>query len=190
MVKLNYKLTLENEFILLRPLRHEDYERFLAITANQDLWYYFTQDLSNPEVLKSWVNSAISQTKDKTRVAFTIIDKIKDAVIGSTSLGNISFRDRRIEIGWTWICSEYQGKGANDHSKYLLIRYCFEELGFERIEFKTDVLNTFARKALKRIGATEEGILRSHTIMTNERRRDTIYYSILKHEWESLKNNF
>jgi RimJ/RimL family protein N-acetyltransferase len=71
--------------------------------------------------------------------------------------------------------------------KYLMLGYCFETLGFERVEFKTDVLNLPARKALARIGATEEGILRSHTLMINNRRRDTIYFSILKPEWERLK---
>lgn len=125
--------------------------------------------------------------KQKVRLVLTVIDKEKDRLIGSTSLGNISERDKRIEIGWTWISKNYQGKGINSQPKYLLLKYCFEELNYERVEFKTDVLNIPARKALLRIGAIEEGILRSHTIMTNNRRRDTIFYSILKSEWNDVK---
>jgi RimJ/RimL family protein N-acetyltransferase len=71
--------------------------------------------------------------------------------------------------------------------KKLLLTFCFENIGLARVEFKTDVLNVQARKALKNIGAIEEGVLRSHTLMTRERRRDTIYYSILKQEWEYVK---
>ncbi len=187
---MNFNLTLENDFIKLRPIIPEDYNSFLPQTTDKNMWYYFTADLSDPEMLKNWVETAIEQTKAKTRLALAILDKKKNKIIGSTSLGNISECDKRIEIGWTWICKEYHGTGANDHSKYLLLQYCFEELGFERVEMKTDVLNKFARKALLRVGAVEEGILRSHTLMTNNRRRDTIYYSVLKPEWEKLKGKF
>jgi RimJ/RimL family protein N-acetyltransferase len=122
--------------------------------------------------------------KNKSRLPFTIIDKKSGAIAGSTSFGNISFRDKRLEIGWTWIAKDYQGKGINDQIKYLMMEYAFGTLGFERVEFKTDVLNTFSRRALLRIGATEEGILRNHMLMTHNRRRDTIYYSVLRSEWE------
>ena len=112
--------------------------------------------------------------------------------MGSTSFGNISLRDKRAEIGWTWIGQNYQGKGINSEIKYLMIKYLFETLDFERVELKTDVLNIKARKALLRIGLKEEGVLRSHTLMTHGRRRDTVYYSLLKSEWEEikLKNNW
>jgi RimJ/RimL family protein N-acetyltransferase len=129
----------------------------------------------------------VAQTRTSTRLAFTIIDKNKNQVIGSTSFGNISERDKRIEIGWTWIGKEFHGKGFNNNAKYLMLRYCFEKLDFERVELKTDILNTPARKAMTKIGFIEEGILRSHTLMTNNRRRDTIYFSMLKSEWNEIK---
>ena len=156
------------------------------------MWTYFTNDLSDQTALRTWVETAVQQIKDKKRLAFSIINKRTDSLVGSTSIGNISERDKRVEIGWTWFSRAFHGKGLNDHSKYLLLKYCFEELGCERVEFKTDVLNIPARNALKRIGAIEEGILRSHTLMTNNRRRDTIFYSILSPEWENvkLKNNW
>jgi len=182
----------ETDHVLLRPLIAENVNHFKHLTEDKKLWIYFTDDLSDSATLNDWVETGLSQMKQKSRLAFTIIDKANNKIVGSTSLGNISERDKRIEIGWTWFFKDYQGKGINSQTKYLRLKYCFDELEYERVEFKTDVLNLPARKALLRIGATEEGILRSHTLMTNNRRRDTIYYSILKSEWNDikLKNNW
>jgi RimJ/RimL family protein N-acetyltransferase len=184
---IDFNLTLQTDKILLRPLISEDYFVFEKITTEPEVWTYFTYDLSVKPELKSWVDIAVSDIKNKSRLAFTIIDKITGNAIGSTSFGNISYRDKRIEIGWTWITKDYQGTGVNNQIKYLMLRFAFEESGFERVEFKTDVLNIRARKAFQRIGATEEGILRSHTLMTHNRRRDTIFYGILKSEWKGIK---
>ncbi len=184
---MNFSIELETPNVKLRPIQEDDFEHLLSLTKDKSLWIYFTSDLSVPEILKEWINDAVAQTRAKTRLAFTVIDKEKNQVIGSTSFGNISFRDKRIEIGYTWIGKEFQGKGFNDQMKYLMMKYCFEELEMERVELKTDVLNIPARKAMLRMGLTEEGILRSHTLMTHNRRRDTIYYSVLKSEWAELK---
>jgi N-acetyltransferase len=92
-----------------------------------------------------------------------------------------------LEIGWSWLGKYFRGTDINRHSKYAMMKYAFDELHFERVEFKTDVLNVRARKGLQKIGGKEEGILRSHMTMWNDRRRDSIYYSVLKIEWPLLK---
>jgi RimJ/RimL family protein N-acetyltransferase len=184
---LDFNLQLQSDKVLLRPLISEDFLAFEKLCSDKSMWTYFTSDLSIKAELKNWVQSSLLEKGKKTRLPFTIIDKLTDNTIGSTSFGNISYHDKRIEIGWTWICRDSQGSGVNNQIKYLMSRYIFEILDFERIEFKTDVLNMPARKALLRIGAKEEGVLRSHTLMTHNRRRDTIYYSILKSEWGEVK---
>jgi RimJ/RimL family protein N-acetyltransferase len=184
---IDFNLILQTDNIILRPLIAEDFIAFEKITTDPEVWIYFTFDLSVKNELKEWVEIAVNDIKNKTRLAFTIVDKLSGIPIGSTSFGNISYRDKRIEIGWTWITKAYQGTGVNNQIKFLMLRYAFEVLEFERVEFKTDVLNIRARKAFQRIGAIEEGILRSHTLMTHNRRRDTIWYSILKNEWEGIK---
>ena len=184
---IDFDLKLQTGNILLRPTIVEDIEGFTGLTTDKTMWIYFTNDLSDKTELENWVNDALIQKDNKTRLPFTIIDKKTSNIIGSTSFGNISYRDKRIEIGWTWLSKNYWGKGVNDEVKYLMFRYCFEKLEFLRVECKTDVLNIPARKALTRMNMTEEGILRSHTLMTNNRRRDTIYYSILKSEWTEIK---
>ena len=184
---IDFNITLQTDNILLRPLIAEDFIAFEKITTDPEVWIYFTFDLSVKNELKEWVEIAVNDIKNRSRLAFTIIDKMSGMPIGSTSFGNISYRDKRIEIGWTWIAKDYQGTGVNNQIKFLMLRYAFEVFGFERVEFKTDVLNIRARKAFQRIGASEEGILRSHTLMTHNRRRDTIWYSILKNEWDEIK---
>ncbi|MDP3148214.1 MAG: GNAT family protein [Ignavibacteria bacterium] len=171
----------------MRPIKLDDFDPISKLTNDRSMWIYFTSDLSEKAELKNWLDTAVFENEKKIRLAFTVIDKSTNNPISSTSFGNISYRDKRIEIGWTWICKAYQGKGINDRMKYLMMKYSFDTLEFERIEFKTDVLNLPARKALLRIGAKEEGVLRSHTLMTHNRRRDTIYYSILKSEWSEMK---
>lgn len=184
---LDFNLILQTDKVILRPMISDDFNSFEILTKDKSMWIYFTSDLSDRADLHYWIDTAFSDMENKTRLAFTIIEKSSDNPVGSTSFGNISFRDRRIEIGWTWISREFQGKGVNSQIKYLMLKYAFETLDFERVEIKTDVLNIPARKALLRIGAKEEGVLRSHTLMTHGRRRDTIYYSILRSEWESIK---
>lgn len=189
---IDFTRTLETKWVLLRPLAPEDYNEFIDLANDSDMWTYFTNDLSDKKVLRSWVEASVLELKNEKRLALAIIDKKTNSLAGSTSIGNISERDKRVEIGWTWLGRKYHGKGINDSAKYLLLKYCLEELDCERVEFKTDVLNKPARNALKRIGAVEEGVLRSHTSMTHNRRRDTIYYSVLKDEWKEVvaRNNW
>ena len=184
---IDFTLILETDQIQLRPLRKTDLPRLAELTGDASMWIYFTSDLSVPAVLEQWVEEAVQETALRKRLAFAIVEKKDGQLIGSTSFGNISSRDKRVEIGWTWIGKSYQGTGVNDQIKYLMLKYCFETIGFERAELKTDVLNIPARKALKRIRLIEEGILRSHTLMTHDRRRDTVFYSLLRSEWNNVK---
>jgi len=181
---LDFSLLLHTQRTLLRPIAIDDYESIFAKTQDHEMWKYFTSDLSKHDECHRWILSAINETAEKRRLAFTIIHKESGEIIGSTSFGNISQKDKRIEIGWTWIANKFHGTGINVEIKKAMINHCFATLHYERVESKTDVLNIPARKSLLKAGMTEEGILRSHTLMTNNRRRDTIFYSILKKEWE------
>jgi N-acetyltransferase len=179
-------IILENNFALLRSLESEDEEGFGKIAFDPDIWKYTVTKATNSTELKEYINSSIKDRERKFRYPFTIIDKSSGEIAGSTSYGNISVKDKRVEIGWTWLGKKFMGTGLNKECKFLLLQYAFEHLKFKRVEFKTDVLNKASRKALQKIGAKEEGILRSHTLMHDGRRRDTIYYSMLADEWKNL----
>ena len=181
---------LETDKVLLRPMEEGDYEQFLPLTQSDFLWKYFSKELNDQEQLQAWMQEALHDKAAARRMPFTIVKKDSGAVCGSTSFGNISFYDKRIEIGWSWLGEKYLGSGVNHHCKYALLKYAFETLCFERTEIKTDNLNGRARQALRNIGATEEGVLRSHMQMPRSRRRDSVFYSILLHEWEGVKQQF
>lgn len=182
-------LTLQTGKVLLRPIEEKDYEPFLQLAQlDADMWQYFSLNLGDPAQLQNWMEMAFADKLSNTRRAFTIIDKETGLIAGSSSLGNISIYDLRAEIGWSWLGKNFRSTGINRHAKYAMMKYAFDELGFERIEFKTDVLNERARQGLRKVGGIEEGILRSHMKMWNNRRRTSIYYSVLKQEWPALKD--
>ena len=181
-------LILETSKVILRPLGENDYDTFLQLAQqDKDMWQYFSLNLGDEEQLKQWFKLAADDKAANTRRPFTIIDKQTGQIAGSSSLGNISMYDLRAEIGWSWLGKNFRSTGINRHAKYLMMKYAFDELHFERIEFKTDVMNARARKGLQNVGGTEEGILRSHMTMWNNRRRSSVYYSVLKEEWLKLK---
>jgi len=181
-------LILETDKVILRPIAEDDYDFFLDLGKKDfDMWYYFTYNLGDEEQLKNWMAMAFADKKAGTRRPFTIIEKATGKIAGSSSMGNISYYDRRLEIGWSWLGTDFRSTGINRHAKYSMMKYAFDVLRFERVEFKTDLLNARARKGLQNVGGQEEGILRSHMTMWNNRRRTSIYYSVLKDEWPGLK---
>lgn len=182
-------LTLETTRVLLRPLKAEDFDVLLALAQDKEMWQYFTLNLSDPAHLKKWMDQLLADKAANTRRPFTIIDKANGKVAGSMSLMNISYSDLRTEIGASWLGKEFRSSGINKHAKFSMMRYVFDEQQFERVEFKTDVLNARARKGLENIGGIEEGILRKHMAMWNNRRRSSVYYSVLKEEWPALKQS-
>lgn len=180
-------LTLETKKILLRPIEENDFDIFLSLAQDEEAWKYFTLNLADKDHLRKWMDQAYADRSASTRRPFTIIEKSSGKIAGSMSLGNISMHDLRLEIGWSWLGKCFRGTDINRHAKYCMMKYSFDELNFERVEFKTDVLNKRARKGLEKIGGKEEGILRSHMTMWNDRRRDSVYYAVLKNEWPRLK---
>lgn len=181
-------LQLSTSLVLLRPLDRSDLEPFLALAGQDpDMWQYFSLNLGDPGQLNRWFDLAETERQANTRRPFTIIEQSTGRITGSSSLGNISLYDKRVEIGWSWIGKEFRSTGINVNAKYAMMKYAFETAGMERVEFKTDVQNTRARKGLEKIGGTEEGILRSHMTMWNNRRRSSVYYSVLKNEWPGVR---
>lgn len=184
---INESLTIETNRVLLRPLSEKDMDSFFQLAQDDGMWDYFALNLSYKDHLQKWMDAAFADQASGTRKAFTIIDKRTLEVAGSSSLLNIAYHDLRVEIGASWLGKKFRGTGLNRNAKYCLLRYAFEQLNVERVEFKTDVLNERAKKGLINVGGIEEGVFRSHMTMWNNRRRDSIYYSIIKKEWPVLK---
>lgn len=175
--------------VSLAPWTEEDRAQVVSSVADPYIWKYTTEALSTNEDVDKYVKRAIADRAAGTRYSFAIRLEGSESVIGSTSFGNVSAKDRRLEIGWTWLSAEYHGRGVNTAVKYLLLRYGFEELGAHRIEFKTDNANPRSCGALEKIGAQRDGVLRSHTLMHDGRYRDTVFYSVLESEWERVRSS-
>lgn len=183
----DFDMVLESQLVRLRPLVPSDRESLASLALGEDIWAYFAIKMSNQESISNYIEEALQQRASKLRYTFVIEDPINSAILGSTAFGNFSKNDSRIEIGWSWLGRRFHGTGFNAHAKFLLLSFAFDFIDLERAEAKTDVLNVRARKGLLKVGMTEEGILRSHTLMPDGRRRDTIFYSILKNEWPSIR---
>ncbi|MGE5498201.1 MAG: GNAT family N-acetyltransferase [Syntrophothermus sp.] len=181
------EIILQTKDVLVRPIIYNDISGFSEIAFDERIWKFSVNRINSKEELENFVQKALSSRLDRTRYAFTIIDRETGRIAGSTSIGNVSEYDSRAEIGWTWLGTEFQGKRLNKGTKYLLLNYLFSVLNYKRVEFKTDALNLQSNRALQRIGALEEGVLRSHTLMHDGRRRDTVYYGILDSEWDEIK---
>jgi RimJ/RimL family protein N-acetyltransferase len=182
--------TLETPRVLLRLLRPEDLEVFRKLVQAQDLWTYFYKDLGNEAELKKWFDGLLADRAAETRMPFTVIDKHTNEICGSTSYMNISWFDNRLEIGSTWLGKEFVGMGVNRPAKFALLSYAFEVMKVDRVEAKTDNLNERSKAALLKVGMIPEGVLRSHMVMPGGRRRDTLYFSILREEWQERKQGF
>ncbi|UKY48705.1 GNAT family N-acetyltransferase [Streptomyces inhibens] len=178
---------LDNGVVRLRPITATDREPIRSVAMDPAIWRYFVALVSDEASFKTFFDTMIADHEAGRRVVFHITDLATGRTAGSMSYGNLSEPDGRLEIGWSWLGRDFRGAGVNRHAKLLLLRHAFEQLGAERVEFKTDRRNEQARRALRNIGATEEGILRSFNPMPDGTRRDAVYYSILRGEWPSVR---
>ncbi|MGK5628521.1 GNAT family N-acetyltransferase [Streptomyces sp. URMC 123] len=179
--------TLENEHVLLRPIAPEDREGVRAVAMDPEIWRYFVSLVETDADFETFFDATLADHAAGRRVVRVIVDKSTGRIAGSMSYGNMAEADARLEIGWSWLGRDFQGRGVNRWAKYLLLEHAFERMGAERVEFKTDELNTQARRGLRNIGAVEEGTFRSYNYMPGGRRRDAVFYSILRADWPRVK---
>ncbi|MBW5421436.1 GNAT family N-acetyltransferase [Streptomyces sp. BG9H] len=179
---------LENEHVELHPISEDDREPIRKIAFDSQIWTYFVSRVESDADFDAFFEAMLADQKSGKRAVYVIVDKSTGQVAGSSSYGNLAEADGRLEIGWSWLGVDFQGKGINRWVKYLLLQHAFEDMGAERVEFKTDVLNAQARAGLRKIGGYEEGVMRSFNPMPEGRRRDAIYYSVLRAEWASVKD--
>jgi RimJ/RimL family protein N-acetyltransferase len=181
--------TLENERVKLSLLDLSNYKHLIEIAQQDKLIQYSPNDILTPEALKAYVQTAVDGYYHKTTIPYIIYDKQTQAYAGSTRFGLINWKNKVLHIGWTWIGKEFQGTGLNTNIKFLMLQYAFGTLEFDKLEFRVDERNIASRKAVEKIGATLEGILRKDTLMLNGFKRSTCCYGILKEEWNTIKQN-
>jgi RimJ/RimL family protein N-acetyltransferase len=173
----------------LAPLSQDHLNDLQVAASDGRLWELFFTSVPSPENLMTWFKVATEQRDKGLALPFTVFDQIKNKVIGATRYCNIDSTNKRLEIGYTWYAQSYQRSAINTECKLLLLTHAFETLDCNAVEFRTDWFNQRSQKAIERLGAKRDGVLRSHMILPDGRVRDTVVYSILKHEWEGVKAN-
>ena len=184
-------IILENERVLLRPLTLTD-SSLLAHYVNEEpeLWKYSLVAINNASDLENYIQTAIEARLNKTAYAFIVFDKLLNEYVGCTRFYDIQLNFNTTQLGYTWYSKKVWGTGLNQACKFLLLEFAFEQIGFERVEFRADNNNKRSINAMQKIGCTIEGILRNHLPKPDGSRRDSIVLSILKEEWNNnLKAN-
>ena len=185
---LNIKpVSLEGKYVLLRPPSPNDFDGLSSAAQDGKIWnnpYALFPKLGEmPQYMQGLVK------EQKSILTFIMIHKQLDKIVGTTRYLNIDYDNYRLEIGHTWIAKSFRRTGVNTESKFLMLQHAFEKLNCIAVEIRTDVLNEVSRKAIERLGAKQDGVLRNHKIMRNGRIRDTVCYSVIRPEWPSVKEN-
>lgn len=185
------QLTLEGKYVLLRPPSIKDSDGLLYAAQDGEIWNNPYALFPTPNEMPKYIQNLLEeqQQQKKTILPFIIIHKQSNKIVGTTRYLNIDYDNNRLEIGHTWIAHSYRRTVVNTESKLLMLQHAFEKLNCIAVEIRTDALNTVSRKAIERLGAKQDGILRNHRIMRNGRIRDTVCYSIIKSEWPTVKEN-
>jgi RimJ/RimL family protein N-acetyltransferase len=174
--------------VRLEPLNEEHVPGLAQIGVGQDFWDFMVYgNINTADDMRSWVKNLLSRQKKDTDLPFAVIHLPSGRVAGATRYMNIMLQDRGLEIGGTWYGLEFQRTGVNTQCKYLLLRHAFEDLGCIRVQLKTDLRNERSQKAIERLGAVKEGVLRNHMILPDGRIRHSVFYSILDTEWAGVK---
>ena len=177
------QIILEDELVKLEPLEEKHYELLLPVALHKELWLFTGAKVNSVSDFRRYFDTALNEKQNKRSYPFAYFNKKTQEYAGSTRYANIDFPNKKLEIGWTWIHPNLQGTGFNKHCKFLLLSYGFDKLLLNRIELKTSLLNLKSQKAMLKIGAVKEGILRRHSINEDGLVRDTVYFSFISDEW-------
>ncbi len=180
-------VTLTGRHVRLEPLGVQHAASLLTVALDEELWRWTTTQVRSAPELDAYTAAALQAQAAGTALPFATVDLVSGRAVGSTRFANASPADRRVEIGWTWLGRAFQRTALNTEAKLLMLAHAFGPLGCIRVEIKTDALNARSRAAIRRLGASEEGMLRQHTITSTGRVRDTVYYSILREEWPAVR---
>ena len=176
--------------VRLEPMTESHIPGLVEIGVGQDFWHFMLYgEMKTKEDMQDWVKDILGRAEKGTDVPFVAIHLESGRVAGATRYLNIMPQDRGLEIGGTWYGPEFQRTAVNTECKYLLMSHAFETLGAIRVQLKTDSRNERSQKAIERIGAKKEGILRNHMILQGGYFRHSVFYSVLDTEWPEVKKN-
>jgi RimJ/RimL family protein N-acetyltransferase len=183
-------VVLIGKHVRLEPMTEAHIPGLTEIGLGQDFWHFMLYGDMNTEAdMRNWVLDILGRAEKGTDLPFAVIHLASGRVAGATRYLNIMPKDRGLEIGGTWYGTDFQRTAVNTECKYLLLSHAFETLGAIRVQLKTDLRNERSQKAIERIGARKEGVLRNHMILRDNYFRHSVFYSVLDTEWPDVKKN-
>jgi RimJ/RimL family protein N-acetyltransferase len=182
-------VVLESDHVVLEPLSHEHHDGLVEAVRDGELWKLWYTRIPRPESVPDEIDSRLAQQRAGTMLPFTVRQVATGQVVGMTTFCNADAASPRVEIGATWLARSVQGTAVNPEAKLLMLRHAFEEWDCIAVEFRTHWMNRQSRAAIARLGAKQDGVLRSHTRMPDGTLRDTVVFSIIASEWPTVRAN-
>ncbi|MCU7709359.1 GNAT family N-acetyltransferase [Priestia sp. JV24] len=173
--------------VKLMPLEKIHEQELYEAAKPKEIWEHLPIKVHSLSDMKRLIESALKTKQEGRELPFAVFDIESHSIVGSTRFLDISLPNKSVEIGWTWYHPSVWRTRVNTECKYLLLKYCFEELKLHRVQFKTDVRNNRSRAAIKRLGATQEGISRKHMVLPDGYVRDSVIFSVIDDEWPFVK---
>ncbi len=180
-------VTLTRDPIRLVPLGLEHEAGLAAAAADGELWKIRVTSVPEPDATRAYIEAALQMQAQGTRVPFAVLDSSTGQVIGSTSYHDIVPAVQRLEIGYTWYAASRQRSAVNSTAKLILLQHAFETLGAQLVGWRTDNFNFASQRAIERLGARKDGVLRHHGLRRDGTVRDTVMYSLSLGEWPEVK---
>ncbi len=178
---------LVGEHVALVPMAEAHLDGLFDAGRSPEIWPYMPMQISGRDDMARLMRDALRACDQGAELPFVVRERRSGRIVGSTRFLDITPAHRNIEIGWTWLEPAVWQTPINTECKYLLTRHCFETLQMIRVQLKTDARNTRSQRAIERLGAVREGVLRHHRIMPDGYLRDSVYYSILLEEWPAVR---
>lgn len=180
-------LTLEGKLVTLKPLSPDHHDELVEAARNGELWKVWYTQVPDPARMRAAIEKRLARQDAGRTLPFTVVSMHKGEIIGTTNYLNIDAENRRLEIGGTWYNKCAQQTGINTECKLLLLAHAFDTLNCIAVEFRTHFLNHPSRRAIERLGAKLDGVLRSHSVAVNGTLKDMCVYSIIAPEWPAVK---
>ena len=180
-------VTLSRTPVRLVPLTLEHEAGLAAAAADGELWTLRVTSVPAPGETRGYIDHALKMQAEGTRLPFAVLDAASGQVIGSSSYHDILAAVERVEIGYTWYAASTQRSAVNTTAKWLLMQHAFETLGAKVVGWRTDNYNFASQRAIERLGARKDGVIRHHALRRDGTVRDTVIYSLLAGEWPEVK---
>jgi len=183
------EITLEGNKVKLVPLTVSCRNELVKASEDGELWKLWFTSVPSERNIDDYIQQALNDMANGLALAFVVIDKKNNKVVGSTRFCNAVPSHRRVEIGYTWYSKSVQRTSLNSECKQLLLTYAFEKLNAIAVEFRTHWHNHASRNAIERLGAKQDGVLRNHWVDDSGMLRDTVVFSIIQSEWKTVKQS-